>query len=206
MRVYGYAASLNVRKVLWLCAELGLPCELVERGTAAFPASDPDFLARNPFGHVPLLEDGEFVLAESNTILRYLARREGRTDLLPSDARAAAEVDRWLDWQATDFNNSWRPVFVARFRDPPGTHDPALVAQSQHAFDAKARIVDAHLARTGAYVAGAGFSLADIAIGLSVRRWLAMEWGEPLPNVEGYYARLCARPAFSPFGGYGSPP
>jgi len=205
LRVHGYAESLNVRKILWLCAELALDCELVERGTTAFPASAPDYLARNPFGHVPLLEDGDFTLAESNTILRYLARREGRSDLLPSDARAAAEIERWLDWQATDFNNSWRAAFVARYRNPGGRHDPELIAQSQHAFDAKARILDDQLGRTGGHIAGAGFTLADIPIGLSVRRWLAMDSEVRLANLAAYYVRLCQRPAFAAFGGPGSP-
>jgi glutathione S-transferase len=205
LRVHGYADSLNVRKVLWLCAELGLDCERIERGTAACPASAPEYLARNPFGHVPLLEDGDFALAESNTILRYLARREGRSDLLPGDARGAAEIERWLDWQATDLNNAWRTAFVARYRNPGGNHDPALVAQSQRAFDAKARILDDQLARTGGHIARAAFTLADIPIGLSVRRWLAMESAVELSHLAAYYARLCARPAFTSFGGPGSP-
>lgn len=205
LRVHGYPGSLNVRKVLWLCAELGLDFELIDRGTTAFPASAPKYLARNPFGHVPLLEDGDFSLAESNTILRYLARREGRVDLLPSEARAAAGVERWLDWQATDLNNSWRVAFVARYRDPGGDNDAAQVAQSQRAFDAKARILDDQLGRTGGYIAGVGFTLADIPIGLSVRRWLAMESDVRLPNLAGYYELLCKRPAFGAYGGRGSP-
>jgi len=205
LRVHGYAESLNVRKVLWLCAELSLDCELIERGTTAFPASAPEYLARNPFGHVPLLEDGDFTLAESNTILRYLARREGRRDLLPNEARAAADVERWLDWQATDLNGSWRTAFVARYRNPGGDHDPALIAQAQRSFDAKARILDDQLGRTGGHVAGTGFTLADIPIGLSVRRWLAMESDVRLPYLAAYYERICQRTAFGPFGGPGSP-
>jgi len=205
LRVHGYAESLNVRKVLWLCAELGLRCQLIERGTSAFPAGAPDYLAINPYGHVPLLEDGDFRLAESNTILRYLARREGRGDLLPSEARAAAEVERWIDWQATDLNASWRTAFIARYRDPGGDYDPALIAQSQRAFDAKARILDDQLAHTGGYIAGPAFTLADIPIGLSVRRWLAMESAVELPNVATYYARFCERPTFRDFGGPASP-
>jgi glutathione S-transferase len=205
LRVHGYAASLNVRKVLWLCAELGLECTLIERGTAAFPASDPDFRARNPFGHVPLLEEGDFLLAESHSILRYLVRRERRSDLLPGEARSAAEVDRWIDWQATDLNESWRYCFIARFRDLPGYDDPVLIERSQHAFDAKARIVDDQLAGTGAYIAGPDFTLADIPIGLSVRRWLAMESGVKLPRLAAYYERLCERRSFYRFGGPGSP-
>lgn len=206
LRVHGHFASINVRKVLWLCAELGLKCELIERGTAAVPVSDPGFIARNPFGLVPFLEDDGFCLAESNTILRYLARREGRRDLLPTDAKAAAEVERWIDWQATDFNDSWRYAFIARFREVAGYDDQPLIEKSRHAFDAKARIVDDQLARTGGFIAGAIFTLADIPVGLSVRRWLAMKSAVGLANLNAYYDRLCQRAAFRDFGGLGSPP
>lgn len=207
MRLHGHAGSINVRKVLWLAAELGVAVDLIERGTAALPVDDPAYRALNPFGLVPCLEDDGFVLAESNAILRYLARREGRADLLPADPRGAAEVDRWLDWQATDFNESWRYAFIAHFRDKPGYDDPARIAGSRAAFDAKIAILDEQLARTEAFVAGAEFSLADIPIGLSVRRWLAFEPDlGPYHHVAGYYARLCEREAFLPFGGPGSPP
>ena len=164
--VHGHTASINVRKVLWLAAELELPVERVHRGSAALPVNDPDFRAMNPFGLVPVIDDDGFVLAESNSILRYLARRERRDDLMPTDARGAALVDRWLDWQATDFNGAWRYAFVARFRNMPGFEDAAEIARSRTAFDAKVSIVEAALAATGGFVAGAAFTLADIPIGL----------------------------------------
>lgn len=207
MRLHGHAGSINVRKVLWLVAELGLEVELIERGTTAAPVSDPAYLALNRFGMVPLLEDGERVLAESNSILRYLARREGRDDLLPNDAFSSARVERWMDWQATDFNDSWRYSFMARFRDKPGYDDPRCIAQSRDAFNAKVAIIDAQLVLTGAYIESSTFTLADIPIGLSIRRWLAFQSGrEACPNVMAYYGRLCHRPAFLRFGGPESPP
>jgi glutathione S-transferase len=206
--VHGHTQSINVRKVLWLCAELELGVQRVERGTAMLPVSDAAFRALNPFGLVPVIDDDGFVVSESNTILRYLARREGRGDLLPADARAAAMIERWIDWQATDFNDAWRYAFVARFRDVPGYDDPAMIARSRAAFDAKVGIVEAQLAATGGFVAGAAFTLADIPIGLSIRRWLAFDDvpRDRCPHVVGYYQRLCARAAFLPFGGCDSPP
>lgn len=207
LRVHGHLASINVRKVLWLCTELGLDCQLVERGTPACPVGDPAFLSMNPFGLVPLLEDDGLALAESNTILRYLARREARHDLLPEEARSAAAIERWIDWQATDFNDSWRYAFVSRFREVPGYGDLALIERSLAAFEAKARIVDEQLARTRTYIAGRSFTLADIPIGLSIRRWLAMERSAAeLPHLVAYYHRLCERDAFRRLGGPGSPP
>jgi glutathione S-transferase len=206
LRLHGYAASINVRKVLWLCAELGLDVELIDRGTATNPVADPVFARLNPFGLVPVLDDGDYILPESNTILRYLCRREQRADLLPQKAVAAANVERWIDWQATDFNDSWRYAFSALVRQRPGFGDSELIRQSIESFNINAKIVDDQLARTGSYIAGNEFTLADIPIGLSLRRWLAMpvERSE-LPNVRRYYERLCERPSFLLFGGPAAP-
>ena len=99
LRIVGKASSINVRKVLWLCDEIGLPYERRDSG--------PE-LALNPNGLVPVIADGDFVLWESNTILRYIAGRYGPASLLPRDPRARAEVEKWIDWQATEFNAVWR--------------------------------------------------------------------------------------------------
>ncbi|HMS21285.1 glutathione S-transferase N-terminal domain-containing protein [uncultured Sphingorhabdus sp.] len=206
LRLHGYATSINVRKVLWLCAELGLDVELIDRGTATNPVDDPVFVRLNPFGLVPVLDDGGYILPESNTILRYLCRREQRADLLPQKAVAAANVERWIDWQATDFNDSWRYAFLALVRKRPGFDDPELINRSIEAFDAKAKIVEEQLAKTGGHIADKEFTLADIPIGLSLRRWFAMAVDRrDLPNVRHYYERLCERPSFLSFGGPDAP-
>jgi glutathione S-transferase len=206
IRLHGYAASINVRKVLWLAAELGLGVELVERGTRLAPVSDPSYRSLNPFGMVPCIEDRGQVIAESNTILRYLARRECRFDLLPDDAEGAARVECWLDWQATDLNNAWRYAFMARFRNAPGYDDKSRTDASLRDFTAKLGIIETHLAKTGPYIAGA-FTLADIVIGLSLRRWCA--FGSDLsrfPNIASYCDRLSERRPYLAFAGPASPP
>ncbi len=78
LRVLGKASSINVRKVLWTCQELGLPLAREDWGSGFRSTQEPAFLALNPNGLVPVLIDGERVLWESNTICRYLAGREGR--------------------------------------------------------------------------------------------------------------------------------
>ena len=206
LKLHGHLLSINVRKVLWLCEELSLGVKLVERGTPSRPVNDPEFLYKNPFGLVPLLEDGSFALSESNTILRYLVRREGRSDLLPEEAQAAAIIERWIDWQATDFNDSWRYAFVSQIRKVPGYDNPERAIRSQNAFNGKMEVLNDQLVSTSAYVAGSAFSLADIPIGLSVRRWFSMDFEKPhLPEISAYYERLCEREAFIPFGGPNSP-
>jgi len=206
MKLHGHLNSINVRKVLWCCEELGLEVDLLERGTVAKPVSDPEYLALNPFGLVPLIEDGAVCLAESNSIIRYLARREGRTDLMPDNPALAAKVDQWIDWQATDFNDAWRYAFLALVRKKPGYDDQSAIERSLAAFTDKIHILDAHLANGRGHVAGPAFTIADIPIGLSLRRWLAMGLDtNAVTNVMAYYERLCARPAFLRYGGPNSP-
>jgi len=188
LRVLGKASSINVRKVLWLCDEIGLPYERRDQG--------PE-LARNPNGLVPVIVDGDFVLWESHTILRYLAGRHGATGLLPQEPRRRAEVEQWIDWQATDLNSAWRYAFMALVRRDPAFDEPRQIAASTATWNRLLSILDARLAATQAFVAGADFTLADIPIGLSVNRWLMTPIERPaLPAVQAYYERLSARPTF----------
>jgi len=192
LRILGKASSINVRKVLWLCDEIGLPYERQDQG--------PE-LAQNPNGLVPVIVDGDFVLWESHTILRYLVGRYGSTELLPQEPRRRAEVELWIDWQATDLNSSWRYAFMALVRRDPAFDDPRQIAASTATWNRMLSILDERLAATQAFVAGADFTLADIPIGLSVNRWLMTPIERPsLPAVLAYYERLSARPAFQKHG------
>lgn len=192
LRILGKASSINVRKVLWLCDEIGLPYERRDEG--------PE-LALNPNGLVPVIVDGDFVLWESHTILRYLTGRYGAAALLPQEPRRRAGVEQWIDWQATDLNSSWRYAFMALVRHDPAFDDPRRIAASMTTWNRMMSILDARLAATRAFVAGVDFTLADIPIGLSVNRWLMTPIERPaLPAVLAYYERLSARPAFLKHG------
>lgn len=201
LRIYGYGASINVRKVLWACAEIGLDYEREDWGLPDRPTSDPDFRALNPVGLVPVIDDSGTIVWESNAILRYLAASRGRDDLLPADPASRAQVEMWMDWQASDFNNSWRVAVQGLIRRSPAHSDPAAIAQSMAAFSRMVGIVGAQLGRTGAFVCGAGFTVADIAIGLSVHRWRSLPGDKPrLVEVDRYYDRLCERAGFRDHG------
>ncbi|WP_414448240.1 glutathione S-transferase family protein [Burkholderia sp. 22PA0099] len=199
LNILGKQPSINVRKVLWACAELNLAYEREDWGSG-FRATDvPEYLSLNPNALVPVLRDGDFVLWESNAILRYLANREGSTALYPQDSRQRALVDQWLDWQATTLNPAWVYAFQGLVRQSPAHQDPKGIAQSIANWTRQMRILDERLAQTGAFVAGTEHSLADIVIGLSVHRWLGTPFEHPpLPAVEAYYhERLSARPGFA---------
>lgn len=207
LKVLGKAPSINVRKVLWTCAELGLPHEREDWGLGFRSTDVPEYRALNPNGLVPVIvEDDGFVLWESNTIIRYLANRHRATALYPLDARARARVDQWIDWQATDLNNAWVYAFMGIVRQSAAHQDPAAIEKSAATWAQRMAILDRQLESTGAHVAGADFTLADIPIGLSVHRWYATPVPRPeLPAVAAYYERLSARPAYLEHGRNGLP-
>jgi glutathione S-transferase len=189
LTILGKTVSINVRKVLWTCAELDLPFEHVE--------SDPALLARNPNALVPVIRDGDFVLWESNAICRYLAGKQARHGLLPEDPRQRAQVEQWMDWQATELNSAWRYCFMALVRQSPAHRDPGAIAASVDAWNRCMRMLDQHFIEGGQFVTGEFFTLADVVLGLSTHRWLLSPIERPhLDAVLGYYQRLSVRPAF----------
>jgi glutathione S-transferase len=201
LKIYGYAESINVRKVLWTCEELGLAFEREDWGGQYRPTSDPEFKSLNSAGMVPVIDDDGVVIWESNTIVRYLATSRGSTNLLPIQPAARARVEQWMDWQVSDFNNSWRGVFQGLVRKNPAFQDPVAIDVSMRQFSAMVGIVDAQLGRTGAFIAGDSFTAADIAIGLSLRRWHSIPLTLPrFLNVERYYERLLSRSGFQKYG------
>ncbi len=206
LQVLGRPNSINVRKVLWLADELDLELTLEPWGAGVRPTSDPDFLALNPNGLVPVLIDHGFVLWESNTICRYLATREEREDLLPGAPRERAIVEQWMDWQAGELNNAWRYAFMHLVRQSPAFADARAAEASAAQWHRHMAMLDAQLERTGAYVAGPDFTLADIVLGLATCRWMMTPLQRPaLPAVAAYLERLRERAAFLRHGWNGVP-
>jgi len=180
LKILGKLPSINVRKVLWTCAELDLPFERTDWGSGFQSTQVPEFLALNPNGLVPVIQDGDFVLWESHSIIRYLANRYDTTGrLYPDSAQHRARVDQWMDWQATNLNQSWVYAFMGLCRDSPNHQKPASIQASCEAWTRHMAILDTHLAETGGFVAGSAFTLADIPIGLTVNRW----YGTPFEKV-----------------------
>lgn len=206
LRILGQPNSINVRKVLWTCAELSLPFDREDWGGGFQSTTRPEFLALNPNAMVPVLIDGATVLWESNTICRYFAAQYGNGQLLPAEPARRAQVEQWMDWQATELNTAWRYAFMALVRRSPAHQDPGQTAASVVQWNRLMSLLDRQLEHTGAFVAGAGCSLADIAIGLSINRWHMTPIDHPaLPAVDAYVARLRERPGYLQFGGNGVP-
>ena len=203
LRILGKASSINVRKVLWTCAELNLSYEHEEWGSGFQSTETEAFKALNPNALVPVLLDDDFVLWESNAICRYLATQyqHQQKELLPESVRQRALVEQWMDWQACELNPAWRYAFMALVRQHPDFTDPAAITQSAQQWQQKLQILDATLAQTGAYICGDDFTLADIVLGLSLNRWLQTPLSDrlELPHLAAYQQRLAQRPAAQQF-------
>jgi glutathione S-transferase len=185
MILHGDMQSGNCLKVKYAADHLGLPLNLRAVDTTKGESRTPAFLAMNPWGQVPVLElaDGRF-LAQSNAILRYLARG---TPLLPDDAYQAAKVDEWLFWE----QYSHEPyVATCRFHmlylgQPKETRDPQKVERGERALDH----MEAMLAGRE-WLAGQSLTIADIA--LVAYTQFAEEGGfdlGPRPNVTSWVGR-----------------
>jgi glutathione S-transferase len=193
LKIWGRLTSVNVQKTVWCADELGLKYERVDAGGAFGIVNTPAYLAKNPNGLIPVIEDDDFVLWESNAIVRYLASRYGEGTLWPSDCKLRASADRWMDWQAVSFNPAIGPAFMQLIRTAPEKRDAAIVETARVLTEQKLELLDRHLAQHR-YIAGDEFTMGDIPLGCSVDRWMKLPIAREVhTNVERWYASLRAR-------------
>ncbi len=207
LKIYGRANSINVRKVLWLCGEIGQKFEREDWGRGFKPTSDAAFQKVSQFGVVPVIDDEGFVLRESNTIVRYLASKHGRHDLYPTDLKQRATVEQWMDWAATDIYTSIRPVFLGlQVKMAPFKDDVAGIDAGKKEWARQMNLLDAHLAKHGPYVTGNSFTIGDISVGLIVNRWYGIAFDKPaFKAIQAYYDRLSERADYREHGRNGTP-
>jgi glutathione S-transferase len=198
MKIWGRASSSNVMKVLWLCEELGLPFERIDAGGAFGRTKEPFYLAMNPNGVVPTLEEENgFTLWESNVICRYLVNsRAPGNPLYPTEPRGRADAERWMDWQQTALNPPMVTLFFTHIRLKPeerdmAAHDKALASAGQLWAMVERQLGDKPFLN-------GGLTLADICVGVWVHRWFGLPLARPeLPALAAYYARLKQRPGYA---------
>lgn len=196
MRIWGRHTSINVQKVLWTCAEIGLEYERIDVGGAFGGLDSAAYRQLNPNGRIPVLEDGGLVLWESNTIVRYLAATRSLGNLCPQAAGARADAERWMDWQLCHVLPSLVTLFFGLVRTPPAERNGPAIEQARQLVEGSWRLLDGHLERRE-FVAGERFTMGDIPVGAFAYRWLALPIERPsLPHLQRWYERLCERPAF----------
>jgi glutathione S-transferase len=197
LKIWGRATSVNVQKAMWAIGELKLPHQRIDIGGPYGKNDEPAYLAMNPNGLVPTLEEDDgFLLWESNSIVRYLAAKHGAGTLEPADLRARASANRWMDWQLTVCGPAIHGLFWGLIRTPPEKRDPAHIEASREKTTAAMRILDAQLGKTK-FVAGDSFSMGDIPVGLIAYRYRRLvEERTGLDNLERWFVGLEQRPAF----------
>lgn len=196
LKVWGRNTSSNVQKVMWAIGELGVACERIDVGGPFGKNREPAYLAINPNGLVPTLEEDDFYLWESNTIVRYLAQKYGAGTLDPADLRARALASQWMDWQMSIAGPAIFPVFWGLVRTPPDKRDAkAIDAGKAKTIEAMA-ILDGQLMKT-AFVAGDAFSCGDIPLGVVAHRFVSLIPERPaMSGIDRWYQALRERPAF----------
>ena len=196
IKIWGRTDSSNVQKVLWCCGELGLEFERIDFGGKFGGNKEKPYLDMNPNGLVPTIQDGDFILWESNSIMRYLVEKYGSGKLLPSTPEGRANANRWMDWQLTTLGPAIVPLFWSLVRTPADKRDPKAVANALEKTSNAWKVVDDQLAR-GAYVAGDTLTLGDIPLGVWAYRWYNLPIERPtVTRVDAWYKRLCERPPY----------
>ncbi|MCB5177438.1 glutathione S-transferase family protein [Microvirga lenta] len=196
MKLWGRSTSVNVQKVLWVMAELGLEVERIDAGGSHGGLDSASYSAMNPNRRIPTLQDGDLVLWESNVIVRYFSAVYGRGMLHPASAADAAVADQWMDWMQTTLSPVFIPLFWEAVRKPPSQRSPERLSKLAEEAGQIYAILDARLAETP-WLGGQTFSMGDIPAGATLYRWFTMDIPRPdLPRLAEWFARLSERPAY----------
>jgi glutathione S-transferase len=196
IKLYDGQRSPHARKVRLLAAELGIALDRVALDFQKGELRSPEYLAKNPNGRIPTIEDDGFVLWESPAILKYLAAKRPERGLAPSDAAAQAQIDQWLFWWAADPEAAFSRLIWERRVKPflgKGGNDPNIIADAQASLDRFLPVLDRQLAGKD-YVLGP-LSIVDFAIApvLDIMSLVNVDLG-PYANITAWLERLRARP------------
>jgi glutathione S-transferase len=197
LKVWGRRSSFNVQKVMWLVGELGLAHRHIDAGGSFGGLDAPQFLAMNPHGRVPVIQDERATVWESHAILRYLAARDGDGPFWSSDPAVRAGIDGWMDWSQTALQPDFlMGVFWGFYRTPEAQRNwPAIRAALARCAGHFGKLE--RLLKGRSFLMGDALTLADITAGTSLYRYFELEIERPpLPQVERWYRTLQARPAF----------
>lgn len=196
LKIWGRPNSSNVQKVLWTCAELDVAFERVDWGGSFGGNKEPAYLAMNPNGLVPTVEDNGLIIWESNTIMRHLATTRGGERLHPQDLAQRTLVERWMDWQISTLTPPMTSLLFGYYRMAPEKRDSAALDQARIRGGELWSMVERQLDGRD-YIAGEALTLADIALGIFVHRWHSYPIERPnLPKLKAWYGRIGQRPGF----------
>jgi glutathione S-transferase len=198
IKIWGRKTSSNVQKAMWAVGELNLEHERIDVGGAFGKNREPAYLAMNPNGLVPTLEEEDgFLLWESNSVVRYLAGKHDRNGALePKDPKQRALASQWMDWQLSVVGPAINQAFWGLIRTPPEKRDMAAIKTSQEKTTDAMKMLDTRLSKAQ-YVAGPSFSYGDIPVGIMCYRFVQLVPERPsMPNLDRWYEMISKRKAF----------
>lgn len=194
LKLYDLKLSPNAFKVRAVLYELELPFESIPVDIMHGGGQTPEFLAKNPNGKVPVLEDGDFVLWESNAIVKYLCSLRPEKGLLPTDPRTLAHLDQWLFWQAAHYYQPIIHLAVEKIFKPMAgkAPDTAIVDSLTQDFARLSAVLEKSL-HDRDYLLGQ-LSVADFALASSLfpRAQLGLDIS-PWPAISAWIERMEAR-------------
>ena len=198
MKLYYFPPSPNSRRVQVVAVYLELSVELALINLPQGDQRTADFLALNPTGRIPVLQDGDFVLWESNAIMQYLASQVS-TPLWPDDAQQRADIMRWQSWQLAHWAKGCQPLNYERLVKKVlqlGEPDPQVEQQALKTFHKEAQVLNAHLANRE-YLVNNTLTLADFSVAGDLTYAVSAQFplGE-YPHIRAWYDRIEALPAW----------
>ncbi|HEY4140415.1 MAG TPA: glutathione S-transferase family protein [Pseudolabrys sp.] len=198
IKMWGRNTSSNVQKAMWAVGELGLECNRIDVGGAFGKNKEPEYLAMNPNGLVPVLEEEDgFLLWESNSIVRYLASKHDKSGVIqPVDLQQRGRAGQWMDWQLSIVAPAIFHLFWGLVRTEPAKRDMAAIKTSEEKTTVCMQVMDKQLAKTQ-YLAGDSFSYGDISVGIMAYRYIQLVPNRPAtPHLDRWYAAITKRKAF----------
>lgn len=199
MIVWGRPNSVNVKKVLWTAGELNLEVDNRKVGGQYGGLDTPEFLALNPNGRIPVLQDKDIVLWESDAIVRYLTKLyngETRPALWIKDDVTNAIADQWMTWASANLLSLFNIIMAQAVRLPQEQRDPKLLADTVASFGNFMKIANAALEKNE-WIAGDHMSVGDINLGTFIYYWFEIPLDKPeFSALHAYYERLKERPAY----------
>ena len=196
LTIWGRPNSINVQKVMWAVAELGLAHERHDVG-GAFGGLDTDrYGAMNPNRKIPVLEDGDTTIWESHACVRYLAATYGDGTLWPLDPSRRSVADRWMDWKITTVLPHLHICFWGLIRTSEAERDLRAIDRAGKDLAETWRLFEAHLQQR-TFVLGDRLTMGDIPLGCAFYRYVNLPIDRPvLPAIEAWYGRLKERAPF----------
>lgn len=191
--VWGRRSSSNVQKVIWALGELGLDFKRHTVGGSFGGVREAAYLKMNPNALVPVLQDGDITMFESNAIVRYLGARYGEGTLRPKEPKALALAEQWMEWQQLNVVPHISVIFWNLVRSPVEQRNDKAVADANSKLADVLPIADRALA-TAPWFAGDRFSFGDIVLGVLYWRYSCLDCTKPdTPNIKRWLEALKQR-------------